>query len=101
MCVDLWYNKPWLWPNKWWIIRHLLPYHKLFHKCWVFHDYAYSKLEDKDKADWLFYQMMRAVSKSKLQLHFAEIYYNLVKEYWYIFYKNNINETSKNFKKIT
>lgn len=90
-------QRTWLWP---WLIGRLeiLPYARLFRWAAYYHDIAFAKgwtEEDLKRANDMFYKLMLAVAKSKLQFTFANIYYNLVKRYWYLYF--NFSVTYENF----
>ena len=76
----------WIGPNSWGSIRHLLPYHKAFHKCWCFHDQQYTLwVLPKKYIDDKFLEMMLGTKTWK---PFAFLYYFLVKMFWWLFFNN-------------
>jgi len=87
MCnLDLSKWKMGCWPNNFWSIRHLFPYHYEFHTPSVKHDYFYSIWEDKEFSDKEFLRLMLETGKWK---PFALFYYLMVRLLWFIFYKPN------------
>ena len=64
----------------------LLPYNKLFHWAAMLHDNLYHISYNQKRADKMFYRSMLAVSTNSLQRMFAFIYYQLVKNFWFLFY---------------
>ena len=81
--IDLSVWKRWLWPNNWWSIRHLLPYHKEYHEAARFHDLWYDMwLISRWQIDDKFYQMM---IKEKNTIY-AKIYYIIVRVFWFLYY---------------
>lgn len=75
----------WVWPNSWWCIRHILPYHELFYNASVKHDALYCKWGwkyERYKADLVFFEECLKVSNKLLEFIFAIIYYFLIRLFW-------------------
>lgn len=98
MCcnLDLSKGKPWLWPNSWGSVRHLLPWHNVFHTAAVIHDVEWYKLGwnklDKEYADKTFYiSMLNSINEFKpikrvFYMLLASFYYLMVKFFWFMYF---------------
>lgn len=87
--IRLWFGKPWLWPNSWWVVRYLLPYNKLFHYAACLHDHLYSISFNKKRSDTMFNRLCLAKCNTSLQRIFANLYYKMVSKYGYLFFGTN------------
>ena len=87
---------PGLWPNSWGSIRHLLPWHIVFHDAAVQHDiewYAnWWTKEDKEYFDKSFYvSMLNSIHVFKpikriFYMILASFYYLMVKFFWFMYF---------------
>lgn len=90
--INLWYNKPWFWPNSWWWIRVIIPYDLRFYNASLEHDVKYTiwgSEINKEMADlWLLNDMLLACD-SRFQTLFAYLYYYLIYMFWFTFFNYN------------
>ena len=87
--LDLWKNKPGVWPNAWGWIRLILPYQKLFYESASMHDKYYTlgwNILDKNRADIQFLKGCLNASNSTLSKCFAYLYFYSVYIFWFLFY---------------
>ena len=76
-----------LWPDSFWVIRYLLPYHKEFHIPAIYHDQGYElALQPRKDIDDKFLKLML---KQNTWKPFAILYYLLVRIFWWLFYNKN------------
>ena len=83
--IDLWKNKPGVWPNAWWWFRILIPWQKIFFTPALYHDLAYTLWGnelDKNKADLDFYKWCLNNSKNNFHKKLASIYFYSLKLFW-------------------
>ena len=83
--LDLWKNKPGVWPNIFGWFRILIPGQKIFFTPALYHDLEYTlwwNELDKNKADLKFYKWCLENSKTKFQKKLAWFYFYSLKMFW-------------------
>lgn len=83
--LNLWKNKPGVWPNAWGRFRIIIPGQKIFFTPALYHDLSYSLWGnelDKNRADINFYKWCLEISKNRFQKKLATIYFYSLKIFW-------------------